>query len=140
MLLFLARLLAVECRQEHLRFTESAIKRLGDFKVDNFRVECLDFKESIPRHESDFLYLDPPYWLDQKLYGNKGSMHENFDHEALGEMIKKRNGWILSYNDCKEIRSMYKGHRFLTPEWSYGMNNSKKSNEVIILSKDFMQL
>ena len=120
----------------HPRFTESAIERLSDFKIDGFSVEHSDFKESIPRHENDFLYLDPPYANGGALYGNKGDCHVDFDHETLAEMLRKRHGWLLSYNDCELIRDLYKGHTFIRPEWTYGMSNNKSSNEVLILSHD----
>ncbi|WP_220468265.1 hypothetical protein [Wolbachia pipientis] len=44
---------------------------------------------------------------------------------------------MLSYNDCEEIRDIYTGYRIIRPKWSYGMGNSKKSNEILILSKDY---
>ena len=123
---------------DHPRFTQSAIEQLREFNIKNFKVEKADFRESMTKHIDDFLYLDPPYFIEQKLYGNKGDMHNGFEHETLAKMLKERKGWILSYNDCKEIREWYKGHHILTPEWAYGMNNSKQPNEVVILSKDFM--
>jgi len=120
----------------HPRFTESAIKRLEDFHIDNFSVAKADFKESLKQHATDFLYLDPPYANGQKLYGNRGECHMDFDHEALADLLTQRDGWILSYNDCEKIRKMYNGYKFLKPEWTYGMSNNKKSSEVLILSKN----
>ncbi|MEG0037438.1 MAG: DNA adenine methylase [Victivallaceae bacterium] len=124
---------------EHKRFTESSIDRIRNFTIDKnkFTVKHADFRDSIVQHKDDFMYLDPPYLIDQKLYGKNGDMHSSFDHKALADLLTKREGWILSYNDCTEIRELYKGHEFLEPKWTYGMNNSKKSNEVLILSKAF---
>ncbi|MDR1218425.1 MAG: DNA adenine methylase [Treponema sp.] len=121
----------------HPRFTISSIQRLRDFKIENFTVSLLDFKESIPKHKDDFLYCDPPYLIDQKLYGVRGDKHIDFDHEALSELLKARDRWALSYNDCPEIRKMYHNYPIVKPEWTYGMGNSKKSNELVILSEDF---
>lgn len=124
----------------HPRFTESSIERLENFKIKNLSVKLADFKKSIPKHDNDFLYCDPPYLIDQKLYGKKGDQHVDFDHNGLAKLLTARDGWVLSYNDCKEIRDMYEGHHIITPEWTYGMGNSKKSNEVLILSKDFRKV
>jgi DNA adenine methylase len=121
----------------HDRFTENAIHYVYAFKIDNFSVEYADFKDSIKKHSDDFLYLDPPYLLNQKLYGKKGDMHNGFDHAGLAALLKKRERWILSYNNCPEVQDLYKGYTFIVPEWAYSMNNTKLSNEVIILSKDF---
>ncbi|WP_375624887.1 MULTISPECIES: DNA adenine methylase [unclassified Bartonella] len=120
----------------HPRFNYRSIERLKDFKIENFTVEHRDFTESIPKHFNDFLYCDPPYLINQKLYGHKGDKHNSFDHQALAELLRKRQGWVLSYNDCVEVRELYKGHTILNPEWTYGMGNNKKSNELVILSKD----
>lgn len=125
---------------DHPRFTENSINAISEFKGIDLNVKYMDFKKSIPKHENDFLYLDPPYLIDQKLYGNKGDMHENFDHEALAKLIKKRPGWVLSYNDSEQVRDLYKGHKFLKPEWTYGMSSNKKSNELIVLSKDYIRV
>jgi DNA adenine methylase len=120
----------------HPRFTESAIERLETFKVKNFAVECADFRDSIPKHPFDFLYLDPPYANGQALYGIDGDTHKDFDHQALAELILKRDRWILSYNDCKLVRDIYKDNTILSLEWVYGMSKDKQSSEVLVLSQD----
>ena len=120
----------------HPRFTESAIDRLRQFRISGLSVEIADFTDSLPKHENDFLYCDPPYANGEALYGQRGDCHVGFDHVELANILLKREGWILSYNDCAMIRSMYQGHAFHPVEWTYGMNNDKQSNEVLILSKD----
>ena len=116
----------------HPRFTDSCIDRLRDFKVDNFWVETADFKHSICKHPNDFLYLDPPYMINGALYGNRGDQHTNFDHEGLAKLLKERDGWLLSYNDCEKVRGLYKGYTITAPEWAYGMSKDKNSKEVLI--------
>jgi len=120
----------------HPRFTKSSIKRLEKFTTKNFNVECADFRDSIEKHKDAFLYLDPPYMNGQALYGVKGDTHTGFEHHALADILHKRERWIMSYNDCEEIRTLYKGHPILSIEWVYGMSKEKKSNEVLVLSKD----
>lgn len=116
----------------HPRFNENAINRLRDFRANNLSVEYADFQETLSAHPDDFLYLDPPYANGERLYGNKGNMHEGFDHELLANLLKKRDGWILSYNDTPQIRGLYNGFEIITPEWVYGMSKNKKSREVLI--------
>jgi DNA adenine methylase len=120
----------------HPRFNKSAIERLRTFQASNFQVECSDFKDVIPKHEDAFLYLDPPYMNGQALYGLKGDTHKGFDHKALADLLYKRDRWILSYNDCEEIRKLYKDYEILSLEWIYGMSKNKQSNEVLVLSYD----
>lgn len=121
---------------DHPRFTPSAIHRVEMFQAYNFKVECEDFRNAIPKHEDAFLYLDPPYMNGQALYGVRGDTHRGFDHKALAELLYKRDRWIMSYNDCDEIRTLYKDYVILSVEWIYGMSKNKQSREVLILSKD----
>ena len=120
----------------HPRFTPSAIERLRSFEASNFEVECADFRETITKHDDAFLYLDPPYVNGQALYGVKGDTHKGFDHEALADLLLKRDRWIMSYNDRPVIRELYKDNQILSVEWIYGMSKNKQSSEVLVLSKD----
>lgn len=125
---------------DHPRFTLSAIERLANFKVDNLSVDLADFKQSIKRHSKKLLYLDPPYLINQKLYGNNGDMHYGFDHEGLAETLQDCKMWILSYNDSEQVHRLYDGYAFQYPNWKYGMSNNKNSREVIILSHEMAEL
>ena len=133
------------------RFTASSIERLLDFRnnnnTKNITVECLDFRKSIKKNKSKMLYLDPPYWIENKLYGVKGDMHiQENDHLELYEILKKSKKWILSYNNSRKIKKVYNDYNIIPVEWEYGMkniakNNSgkksmKKSSEVLILSHE----
>ena len=123
------------------RFTESSINRIRNFRIDNLSVKHMDFKDSINKHKKDLLYLDPPYIVESKLYGNRGDLHKGFDHEGLAKILRKRKNWILSYNESETIKEMYKGFQFEYPEWAYGMKNVNsnimgKSQEILILSND----
>jgi|TARA_R110002110_G_scaffold5302_8_gene27354 DNA adenine methylase len=144
------------------RMTPTTLDRLRKFKVKNFEVECLDFKEAIEKHPDAFLYCDPPYMLGSKawieehvdertgkvipgywtnrevLYGSDGDLHGPFNHQALHEVLSQRSNWVLSYNNCPAIRDLYKGYEIREAAWSYGMKNvsTKKmgsSSELLII-------
>jgi DNA adenine methylase len=121
---------------KHTRFTPSSIDYLSGFRIDRLHVGRESFESSIERHKDDFLYLDPPYFIKSKIYGVKGNKHRGFNHEKLAEMLAKRRNWILSYNDCPEVRRLYKGFRTVVPHWPYGMNANRPSNELLIFSRD----
>ena len=38
----------------------------------------------------------------------------------------------MSYNDCEKIRDMYCDHEIVEAKWTYGMNKSKESSEILI--------
>ena len=115
-------------RSSYARFTDSSVERLRDFKAEKFRVDYADFQLSIPWHPRAFLYLDPPYMLPDEaaiLYGDAGNLHTGFDHMALYKLISNRKGWLLSYNDCPEIRELYTDYEIIPAQWAYGMKNVK---------------
>ena len=122
----------------HPRFTPSAIQRLRDFRSQNLQVSNCDYKDALREHTDKFLYLDPPYANGEKLYGDKGNMHEGFDHEELAAILRHRDGWVLSYNDSPTIRRLYprRNYHIVEPGWMYGMSGDgkKRSRELLIIN------
>jgi DNA adenine methylase len=121
---------------DHPRFTLGLIDKLRHFRCPNISVACQDFRETLTQHAETLCYLDPPYRIPINLYGRNGDAHRDFDHEGLSQLLGQRGRWILSYNDCDEVRDMYPGYRTVTPQWKYGMSNDKNSREIIIVSHD----
>ncbi|MDB5226294.1 MAG: hypothetical protein JWN78_487 [Bacteroidota bacterium] len=121
---------------DHPRFTQTSINRLKSFYNPNVKIKKADFKESLILHKNSFAYLDPPYLIKNSLYGKKGDAHKDFDHSGLAKILKKREKWILSYNECEEIHSLYNGFEMIIPYWKYGMSNDKASKEILIFSPD----
>ena len=128
------------------RFTKSSIDRIKQLNLSYFDFYNKDFEEFInanvtntpntPNTPNTLIFLDPPYYLEEnsKLYGCNGDMHETFTHNKLYEIISTKKNWIMTYNNCDYIRTLYKDFTILDAEWSYGMNKSKQSSEIIILS------
>lgn len=133
----------------HPRFTESSIERLENFCASNVNLRHGDAFEMFDmiinyKNPDEFsncvIYADPPYYLNSStLYGNNGNTHKDFDHKLLAEKLNElaKKGWkiILSYNDCETIRNYYKDFTVKEVDWKYGMNASKESSELLILSK-----
>lgn len=126
------------------RFTPSSIDRIQRLHLDHMDIYNMDFTDFIPTmfaSESALLFLDPPYYLEKSksnLYGNNGDMHEDFNHMQLSEILQTKKNWILTYNDCPFIRDLYIGCIILETQWSYGMNKTKESSEIVILPPNTM--
>jgi len=138
---------------------QNSIERVRDFKVPNLTVRNNHFKEVILTHPGDFIYADPPYYMekseDNKMFkaiypnSNFPIHHTHFDHEQLRDLLHSHSGkWLLSYNDCEWVRENYKGYEFKTPEWAYSFgqgetrigknkidNQPKKSHEILIIKR-----
>ncbi len=133
------------------------VEKVEAFRAPGLTVECAGFEESIPHHAADFLYCDPPYYLEEGktfvgMYPHRNFPihHDGFRHEALRDLLlRHRAGFILSYNDCPTIRDWYSDCNIETPEWQYtfgqgdtrigenrrernGGSHVKKSHELLI--------
>jgi DNA adenine methylase len=133
------------------RFTPSSINKIEALDFTNIELYNEDFSDFLSaannivsgvnnavsgtNKSGSFMFVDPPYYLEQKLYGMNGDMHEGFDHELLFDVLHTKNNWLITYNNCEYIRNLYKDYTIIEVQWSYGMNASKASSEIIIVSK-----
>jgi len=111
------------------------LEKLKNFENDKLEVYCSDFRDVLKKHQNDFLYLDPPYYIgeDSKMFKGIYPMrnfpvhHNGFPHEVLRDMLKEhKGGFILSYNDCPTIREYYKEYEQYFPSWQYTMGQGEK--------------
>lgn len=119
------------------RFTTSSVDRVKQLNLINFEIYNLDYEKFIDQHSEteNLLFLDPPYYLEKnsRLYGKNGDMHENFDHVQLYTCLSSKKNWFMTYNNCEYIKNLYKDFKIIETNWSYGMNKSKISSEIIII-------
>ena len=117
------------------RFTQSSITRLSKVNLSNMEIYNLDFEDFLNQlNGTEFIFLDPPYHISSNLYGKNGDLHEDFDHERLHRVISTKSNWIMTYNNDEYIKNLYSDYTIIETSWSYGMNKSKKSSEIIIVN------
>lgn len=117
------------------RLTQSSLQRILQTDLSHTIISNLDYKEFLkqyPETSDTIVYADPPYYVDCYLYGRDGDLHQSFNHEEFAKEIKRRNDWMICYNDCDYIRNVYKDNKIESVCWSYGMNKTKKSSEILI--------
>ena len=130
------------------RFTKSSVDRIKALDLSKFQIHNKDFEDFIKEiyqantQNNALLFLDPPYYLEKnsKLYGNNGDMHENFEHKKLFDLLSKEENknikFMMTYNNCDYIKDLYSQNnncKILDVNWSYGMNKTKESSEIVIL-------
>ena len=119
------------------RFTKSSVDRVKKLDLTNYEFYNFDFEDFINKNDdvNNLFFLDPPYYLEKnsKLYGNNGDMHETFDHNRLYKCLSTKKNWFMTYNNCDYIKNLYKDFEIIETNWSYGMNKSKKSSEIVII-------
>lgn len=125
------------------RFTSSSIERLENLStiLSNVKITNFDYQEVIEKGGEDvFIFLDPPYYstTKSKLYGKKGDLHSNFDHKRFSDQMKKcKHKWLITYDDCDEVRDLFDFANILPWSLQYGMNNFKKE-EIALGSELFI--
>jgi DNA adenine methylase len=110
------------------------------YKVLAGRVQglALDFDELIPQwdHDDVLIYCDPPYYRKgHKLYR---AVMSHGDHLRLRETLAslRHAKFVISYDDCEEIRKLYKGFQIRELQAFYSVSIEKKSrkggDEIVI--------
>ena len=101
-----------------MRRIESAHHRL-----QNVFLEDLDWTEFIPRYDrhSTLFYVDPPYWGNEKVYGE--GLFAQADFVRLSEMLRGLRGqFLLSLNDRPEVRELFRGFKIETVNTYYSVS------------------
>ncbi len=133
------------------RFTPTSIHNLrrAEAVLRGVHITNLDYEEVVSAPGEDvFLFLDPPYYsaTQSRLYGRRGELHLQFDHQRFAKVMKEcTHKWLLTYDNCPEIRKMFQGYSIVEWELQYGMNNYKQptarpGRELFIANYDICQL
>ena len=112
-------------------------------RMNNAVVENQDFETLIKHYdrEDSFFYCDPPYFSSEYVY-DCGFTWE--DHVRLHDALVNAKGkWLLSYNDCPEIRELYKGYSFYDFKRVHSMvqkyDPGKEFPELLIANYDLSE-
>ncbi|MBI5504844.1 MAG: DNA adenine methylase [Deltaproteobacteria bacterium] len=123
------------------RFNKSDLRRrcekVAEYR-ERVRVSCDDGIQFIERldPESTFFFVDPPYFeKGPTLYLN--SLDADY-HAALAARLKAmcNAAWVLTYDDCAEVRRMYRGWAAIHPfSLRYSAAERRNGKEVLITPK-----
>jgi len=130
------------------RFTDSSIQRLELLQtiLKDIQITNIDYQEVIEeKGENVFLFLDPPYYsaTASALYGKKGKLHTQFDHERLANTLKNcSHRWLMTYDDSDYVRNLYHFAKIQQWDLTYGMRNvtatsNQQGKELFISNYDF---
>ena len=116
--------------QKTIAYLQEASKRLNRVVIEN-----VDFERLIKTYdrESALFYCDPPYYDAEKYYPDK---FQPEDDVRLRDTLSRIKGkFILSYNDCQEIRDLYAGYDLIEVDRQDNLvtkTNPRRYRELII--------
>lgn len=94
--------------QPHSIWNDFPLIDAASARLQKVVVENKDFEKLITQYDRDesFFYCDPPYYKTENYY--MGGGFGRADHKRLADLLCGIKGkFLLSYNDCEEIRELY---------------------------------
>lgn len=118
---------------ELVRRVEAVARMKG--RISLTRMDAAKFlRDGVARWPArTLIYLDPPYYLKgPDLYL---SSYEHDDHAKIARFVRKgikRQRWIVSYDNAKEIRSMYAGEQGVAYTIGYSARAGGESGREVM--------
>ncbi|MBW4635826.1 MAG: DNA adenine methylase [Iphinoe sp. HA4291-MV1] len=114
------------------RFTDASLEKLRTCAphLTNVRVTNESYEQSLQAPGNKvFIFLDPPYYTASSLYGERGEIHDSFDHVKFAHHAQQSpHQWLITYDDTPEIRQLFHFAHIQEYSVQYGMNNYKQSH------------
>jgi len=115
-----------------LRDLEATVERLRGVLF-----ESLDVQRMIELYDrpTTFFYVDPPFL---GLHQDYARQFRQGDHRRLASSLRGASGaWLLSYNDCAEVRALYRGlpRRRLAVRYTMRSRGSTVARELLISNR-----
>lgn len=113
------------------------IEKIGKYaeRIKVYNSDALKLLEEVDNFlpPNSLIYLDPPYYVKgQGLYRN---FYVHDDHVKIRIALDKINSkWIVSYDNCPEIKKIYTGYHQEDYELNYSAYYKTKGSEVMIYS------
>jgi DNA adenine methylase len=115
-----------------------AIAKMGN-RIKLTRQDALKFlKNGVSRWPKETLiYLDPPYYVKGRdLYYD---FYEHEDHKDIATFMNQtgmRQRWIVSYDNVRPIRELYKGVRHVAYDIGYSARSASQGSEIMFFCND----
>jgi len=107
-------------------------------RLSRVYIESKDYSEVFSHFDKPdtFFYVDPPYYGCEDYYGD--GIFDRSDFMKIRDILAGISGkFILSINDVKEIRELFKGYYIESVETSYsagGADKKKRVSELLVMN------
>lgn len=101
--------------------------------INSFLMNC------IPKYaDNAFIYFDPPYYeKGRELYMNFLQYKDHVKIKSKIEQLKDTD-WVITYDDCPEILSLYHDYVCKKMKWNYSAATKRSVNEIMIFKDGTM--
>ena len=107
-------------------FSMRGIDKLPEYSglIANWKITNLSYEYLLSDNKQTFTYLDPPYEIGSNLYGKRGSMHSQFNHDHFAIKCDRFVGpQLISYNSSQLIRERFEGWQAAEFSHTYTMRS-----------------
>lgn len=115
------------------------VRAIGTMKrsITVTRKDALAFLDNVPEMiagSKALVYLDPPYFMKgPDLYPN---FYSAKNHADIAKYLKRFAApWLLTYDDCDQVRHLYRHFVVRESELSYSARDVKRGRELVVASK-----
>lgn len=121
----------IDCRFNKAEL-KKIINQIGEYR-QRITIDCMDGAQFVKKTKgaNSFYFIDPPYYdKGEGLYTNY-FVHD--DHLNLANVIKEElsnQNYIISYDNCSEIKEMYKYLRNKEIGLRYSLENKVEATEI----------
>jgi len=127
------------------RFNKQDLQRrcekIAEYR-ERIRVSCLDGIDLIKRldQKATFFFIDPPYFAKGGMVYLNALKHDY--HAALASRLKAMvdRTWVLTYDDCPEVRRLYRGWATIRPFALRYAAAERRSGKEILIAPKWMRL
>lgn len=118
------------------------VKRVAAFQ-SRVHLSSLDALEFVGGYAStagrrSLLYLDPPYYHRAANLYDHSYQHE--DHEQVARAVRALSTpWLVTYDDCEEIREIYGRHGAVSFELPYSAARKRRGSELVFACDPLMK-
>ena len=93
-------------------FSMRGIEKLPGYTklIENWKITNWSYESLLTDRKDVFMYLDPPYDIKDNLYGNKGNMHNEFNHDDFASDCDRYVcNQLISYNSSNLVKERFDG-------------------------------
>ncbi len=125
-------------------FTFRGIENLLHYSmiIKDWKITNKSYEQLLTDDKECFTYLDPPYEIGSNLYGKRGNMHSQFNHDHFAIKCDRFVGpQLISYNSSQLIRERFEEYEAAEFDHTYTMrsvgsymNEQKQRKELLLLN------